>query len=136
MDVAVAMTLMEKAFPPSFFVIQTHLVSHLAAEIQMHGPWSARTMYPWERFMGRLKQHVRNRAQAEASMAEGHLLREQVFHYNCQVATQANQGGQSWHATGVRKNALDLKGCPVEYDGDQNEKDNRPMILFCRIVLI
>jgi hypothetical protein len=75
-DVAVAISLIEKAFPPLFFVIQTHLVSHLAAEIRMHGPWSARIMYHWERFIGRLEQHVRNRAQAEASMAEGHLLRE------------------------------------------------------------
>lgn len=86
-DVAVAVALMEKVFPPSFFVIQTHLVSHLAAEIRMHGPFSPRTMYPWERYMGKLKRHVRNRAQAEASMAEGHMLREMVFYYNSRVAT-------------------------------------------------
>jgi hypothetical protein len=69
-------------------------------------------------------------------MAEGHLLRERVLHYNCQVAAQADQGGKSWHATEVRKNALDLKGLGWSINGGQNEKDNRPMILFCRIVLI
>jgi hypothetical protein len=91
-DVSVALTLMEKAFPPSFFVIQTHLVMHLPREIEMHGPFSPRSMYPWERYMGKLKLHVRNRAQAEASMAEGHKMREMVFYYNCSVASQHDGG--------------------------------------------
>jgi hypothetical protein len=42
-------------------------------------------------------------------MVEGHLIRERVFYYNCQVVARVDQGGQSWHATRVRKNALDLK---------------------------
>lgn len=124
LDTAEAVCLMEKAFPPSFFVIQTHLLSHLPAEIQLHGPFSPRTMYPWERFMGRLKQHVRNRAQAEASMAEGHKLREQVFYYNCMVAAHANTGGQSWHAIGDRVNSFSKHGQGLGYTF-QNERERK-----------
>ena len=105
-DVAMAISLMEKSFPPSFFVIQTHLVSHLAAEIQMHGPWSARTLYPWEQFMGRLKQHVKNRAQAEARMAEGHLLRKQVL----PGCSTSRPGRAVMSRNGIEKECLGFEG--------------------------
>jgi hypothetical protein len=46
LDLAIAMSLMEKAFSPSFFVIQTHLVSHLSEEIRIHGLFAPCSMYP------------------------------------------------------------------------------------------
>ncbi|CAM6086236.1 unnamed protein product [Calypogeia fissa] len=115
LDTTVAVSLLEKAFPPSIFVIQTHLVSHMPAEIRMHGPFSPRTMYPWERYMGRLKQHARNRASAEASIAEGHKLRERVFYYNCRVAAHVDNGDHLWHATGLRQNGFIKLGASSQF---------------------
>jgi hypothetical protein len=75
-DVAESMALLEIQFPPSFFDIMTHLPYHLAKELDLCGPVSARWMYPVERFMKVLKNHVRNMARPEACMAEGYLKDE------------------------------------------------------------
>jgi hypothetical protein len=76
LDVAESMALMEIEFPPSFFDIMTHLPYHLAKELDLCGPVSARWMYPVERYMKVLKNHVRNMARPEACMAEGYLKDE------------------------------------------------------------
>lgn len=47
--VAEAMCVLEKYFPPSFFVISIHLVVHLADEALTCGPVRYRWMYPLER---------------------------------------------------------------------------------------
>ncbi len=75
-DVAESMALLEIQFPPSFFDIMTHLPYHLATELDLCGPVSARWMYPVERFMKVLKNHVRNMARPEACMAEGYMKDE------------------------------------------------------------
>lgn len=75
-DVAESMALLEIEFPPSFFDIMTHLPYHLAKELDLCGPVSARWMYPVERYMKVLKNHVRNMARPEACMAEGYLKDE------------------------------------------------------------
>ena len=75
-DVAETMALLEIEFPPSFFDIMTHLPYHLAKELDLCGPVSARWMYPVERYMKVLKSHVRNMACPEACMAEGYLKDE------------------------------------------------------------
>lgn len=75
-DVAESMALLEIEFPPSFFDIMTHLPYHLPQELDLCGPVSARWMYPVERYMKVLKNHVRNLARPEACMAEGYLKDE------------------------------------------------------------
>ncbi len=75
-DVAESMALLEIEFPPSFFDVMTHLPVHLAKELDLCGPVSARWMYPVERYMKVLKNHVRNMARPEACMAEGYLKDE------------------------------------------------------------
>ena len=52
---------LEMYFPPSFFDIMVHLIVHIVYEIKMCGPVFLRSMYLFERFMGILKNYVRNR---------------------------------------------------------------------------
>ena len=75
-EVAKTMSLLEMEFPPSFFDIMTHLPYHLVQELDLCGPVSARWMYPIERYMKTLKNHVRNMARPEACMVEGYLKDE------------------------------------------------------------
>ncbi|XP_016172824.1 uncharacterized protein LOC107615240 [Arachis ipaensis] len=64
---------MKMIFLPSFFTVMVHLTVHLVDELKLGGPVHYRWMYPIERYLGRLKQHVRNKAQAEGSIAESYL---------------------------------------------------------------
>lgn len=75
-DVAETMTLMELTFPPSFFVMMSHLPLHLVEELIILGPVHVRWMYPVERTLGALKNYVWNRSRPEASIARGYLLEE------------------------------------------------------------
>ena len=75
-DVAVTMCLMEMTFPPTFFDVMSHLPMHLVEELILLGPAQVRWMYPIERNMMTLKNHVKNRARPEASIAHGYLLEE------------------------------------------------------------
>ena len=67
---------MEMLFPPSFFTVMVHLIVHLVEEARLGGPVQYRWMYPIERYLGRLKSYVRNRAQPEGSIAEGYMAEE------------------------------------------------------------
>src|SRR5450759_4145701 len=71
---------LEKVFPPSFFDLQVHLVSHLVAEVEWRGPVHAQWMYWVERYMKVLKGYVRQHAKAEGSMVAGHLHYEALFY--------------------------------------------------------
>ncbi len=64
---------LEKAFPPSLFDCQVHLLVHLVDEIAIASPVHCRWMYWLERYMAILKGYVRNHARVEGSMAAGHL---------------------------------------------------------------
>ena len=75
-DVAITMCLVEMTFPPTFFDIMSHLPMHLVEELIILGPTQVRWMYPIERTMMTLKNHVKNRARPEASIAHGYLLDE------------------------------------------------------------
>lgn len=69
---------LERIFPPSFFTIMVNLVVHLAYEARVAGPVHYRWMYPIERYLGKLKNFVRNRARPEANIAEAYLADECV----------------------------------------------------------
>lgn len=55
-----------------------HLVVHLAYEARVAWPVHYRWMYPIERYLGKLKNFVRNKAQSEANIAEAYLADECV----------------------------------------------------------
>jgi len=67
---------MEMLFPPSFFTVMVHLIVHLVKDAKLGGPVQYRWMYPIERYLGKLKSYVRNKAQAEGSIAEGYMAEE------------------------------------------------------------
>ena len=54
-DVVQCLVSFELVFPPSFFNIMTHLIVHLVEEISILGPVFLHNMFPFERFMGVLK---------------------------------------------------------------------------------
>ncbi|KAL0544179.1 hypothetical protein IC582_019291 [Cucumis melo] len=65
-DVVVTMCLLEKYFPPSFFIIMMHLTVHIVREVKLCGPVYFRWMYPFERYM---KNYVRNIHRPEGCIA-------------------------------------------------------------------
>ncbi|KAJ9560349.1 hypothetical protein OSB04_005509 [Centaurea solstitialis] len=77
-DIILTLCQLEMYFPPSFFDIMVHLVSHIVEEIKVCGPVFLRYMYPFERYMGFLKGHVRNRYRPEGSIIEGYLSEEVI----------------------------------------------------------
>ena len=64
--------------PPSFFTVMVHLIVHLVEDAKIGGPVQYRWMYPIERYLGKLKSYVRNKAQPEGSIAEGYLAEESL----------------------------------------------------------
>jgi hypothetical protein len=77
-DVVQCLVSFELLFPPSFFNIMTHLLVHLVEEIEILGPVFLHNMFPFERFMGVLKNYVRNRARPEGSMSKGRETEEVI----------------------------------------------------------
>lgn len=75
-DIAETLCMLERFFPPSFFDIMIHLTIHLGREAQRCGPVQYRWMYPFERFMKKLKGYVRNKARPEGCIAECYLAEE------------------------------------------------------------
>ncbi|XP_025661384.1 uncharacterized protein [Arachis hypogaea] len=88
---------MEMIFPPSFFTVMVHLTVHLVDEVTLGRPVHYRWMYPIERYLGRLKQYIRNRAQPEGSIAERYLSEEIMTfcsRYLDNIETRINQPGR------------------------------------------
>ncbi|XP_043694159.1 uncharacterized protein LOC122644850 [Telopea speciosissima] len=75
-SVVVSMCNLERYFPPGFFDVMVHLIVHLANEASLAGPVHYRWMYPIERFLKQLKDHVRNNSRPEGSIAEGYIVEE------------------------------------------------------------
>ncbi|XP_022007380.1 uncharacterized protein LOC110906580 [Helianthus annuus] len=75
-DIYITLCELEMYFPPSFFDIMVHLVSHIVKEIKSCGPVFLRYMYPFERYMGVLKGYVRNTNRPEGSIVQGYTSEE------------------------------------------------------------
>ncbi|GJY45091.1 hypothetical protein Tco_0433304 [Tanacetum coccineum] len=85
---------LELIYPPAFFDIMIHLVIHLPLEALEGGPIRPRWMFPFERFMKKLKGYVRNKAKPEGSIAEGYVAEEALTfssHYFRDVTTKFNR---------------------------------------------
>ncbi|KAK1414527.1 hypothetical protein QVD17_30273 [Tagetes erecta] len=85
---------LELIYPPAFFDIMVHLVLHLPDEAILGGPVCMRWMYPFERYMKKLKNYVRNKARPEGCIAEGYVAEEALLfcsRYLRDVETQFNR---------------------------------------------
>ncbi|GKD88968.1 hypothetical protein Tco_1364475 [Tanacetum coccineum] len=67
---------LELIYPPTFVNIMIHLVIHLPLEAIDGGPIRPRWMYPFERFMKKLKYYVRNKAKLEGLIAKSYVAEE------------------------------------------------------------
>nr|GEV88995.1 hypothetical protein [Tanacetum cinerariifolium] len=63
-------------YPPAFFDIMIHSVIHLPLEAFEGGPIRPRWIFPFERFIKKIKGYVRNKAKLEGSIAEGYAAEE------------------------------------------------------------
>ncbi|GJR61657.1 zinc finger, PHD-type containing protein [Tanacetum coccineum] len=84
---------LELIYPPAFFDIMIHLVIHLPLEALEGGPIHPWWMFPFERFMKKLKGYVRNKAKPEGSITEGYVAEEALTfssHYFRDVTTKFN----------------------------------------------
>lgn len=82
-------------FPSSFFDVMVHLTIHLAREVIICGLVHYRWMYPFERFMFKLKSYVRNKNRSEGSMVECYIVEECmtfVSRYLDVTETRGNRG--------------------------------------------
>ncbi|GJS06500.1 retrovirus-related pol polyprotein from transposon TNT 1-94 [Tanacetum coccineum] len=77
-DIILTLCQLEMYFPPFFFDVMVHLVSHIVGEIKARGLVFLHYMYPFERYMGFLKGYVRNRPRPKESIVEGCVLEEVV----------------------------------------------------------
>nr|GEY31188.1 hypothetical protein [Tanacetum cinerariifolium] len=77
-DIILILCQLEMYFPPSFFDVMVHLVSHIVEEIKIAGPVFLRYMYPFERYIGFLKGYVRNRYRPKGSIIQGYAAEEVV----------------------------------------------------------
>ncbi|XP_050222376.1 uncharacterized protein LOC126672469 [Mercurialis annua] len=67
---------LERIFPPSFFDSMEHLPVHLPYEAMIAGPVQYRWMYPFERYLRKLKKKVGNKGKVEGSISSGYLNEE------------------------------------------------------------
>ncbi|GJT87715.1 hypothetical protein Tco_1069432 [Tanacetum coccineum] len=89
---------LEQIFPPAFFDIMIHLVIHLPDEAILGSPLRYRWMFPFERYMKKLKNYVRNKAKPEGSIAEGYVAEEALTfcsRYLKDVETRFNRPGRN-----------------------------------------
>ena len=72
--------MLEKIFPPGFFLSMQHLIVHLPYEARMGGPVQNRWCYPIERCLKTIRKKCGNKARIEASMAEA-FINEEVSNF-------------------------------------------------------
>ncbi|GKD70940.1 hypothetical protein Tco_1325030 [Tanacetum coccineum] len=85
---------LELIYSPAFFDIMIHLVIHLPLEALEGWPIRPWWMFPFERFMKKLKGYVRNKAKSEGSITKGYVAEEALTsssHYFWDVTTKFNR---------------------------------------------
>ena len=65
-------------FPPTFFDISVHLITHMVAQVRALGPVFLHQMFLFERLMSILRKYVRNRHRQEVCMVNGWSTEETV----------------------------------------------------------
>ncbi|XP_065874236.1 uncharacterized protein [Euphorbia lathyris] len=91
-EIPIILCKLEMIFPPGFFDSMEHLPIHLPYEAKVAGPVQYRWMYPFERYLGRLKKSVKNKAQVEGSICNAYLVEESSnfcsYYFEPQVYTR------------------------------------------------
>jgi Transposase family tnp2/Domain of unknown function (DUF4218)/Transposase-associated domain len=91
-DIPLILCQLEMIFPPSFFDSMEHLPVHLPHEARIAGPVQYRWMYPFERYLRKLKNNVRNKAHVEGSIANAYLVEEAAnfvsYYFDDNVSTK------------------------------------------------
>ncbi|XP_042980008.1 uncharacterized protein LOC122310196 [Carya illinoinensis] len=72
-DIVVILCKFEMIFPTSFFDVMVHLAVHLPREALLAGPVQYRWMYPFERYLGKFKRYVKNKARPKGSIAKAYI---------------------------------------------------------------
>ncbi|KAL5544976.1 hypothetical protein UlMin_008760 [Ulmus minor] len=117
----------------SFFDIMIHLMLHLPEEAILGGPVHMRWMYPFERYLKRLKDYVRNAAKPEGSIAEGYVVDEALTfcsRYFDDVETRFNRpdrnddGIHPSRQLSVFKSQCKPLGKQSYVELDNNDRDN------------
>ncbi|XP_022019856.1 uncharacterized protein LOC110919916 [Helianthus annuus] len=75
-DIVTILCKLEMIYPTTFFDIMVHLLVHLPDEAIAGGPVAFRWMYPFERYMKKLKNYVKNPARPEGCITEGYVFEE------------------------------------------------------------
>nr|GEW42268.1 hypothetical protein [Tanacetum cinerariifolium] len=84
---------LELIYPSALFDIMIHLVIQLPLETLEGGPIRPRWMFPFKRYMKKLKGYVQNKAKLEGSITEGYVPEEALTfssHYFRDVTTKFN----------------------------------------------
>ncbi|KAK9983801.1 hypothetical protein SO802_033326 [Lithocarpus litseifolius] len=76
---------LERFFPLAFFDVMVHLAVHLPREAILRGLVQYLWMYPIERYLGKLKRYVSNRARLEGSIAEAYILKECINNWSLYI---------------------------------------------------
>ncbi|XP_057781987.1 uncharacterized protein LOC131000215 isoform X1 [Salvia miltiorrhiza] len=104
-NIPVILCKLERIFPPSFFDSMEHLPIHLADEAMMAGPVQYRWMYPFERYLGKLKKTVKNKAKVEGSITNAYLVEEATafccYYFEDHVKTKQRNVPRNFEGSGV-----------------------------------
>nr|GEY27723.1 hypothetical protein [Tanacetum cinerariifolium] len=85
---------LELIYPSALFDIMIHLVIHLPLKALEGRPIRPRWMFPFERYMKKLKGYVQNKAKPKGSIMEGYVAEEALTfssHYFWDVTTKFNR---------------------------------------------
>ncbi|GJR73891.1 putative reverse transcriptase domain, ribonuclease H-like domain, aspartic peptidase domain protein [Tanacetum coccineum] len=97
---------LELIYPPALFDSMIHLVIYLPLEALEGGPIRPWWMFPFERYMKKLKGYVRNKAKPEGSIAEGYVAEEALTfssHYFWDVTMKFNRPDCNFDAQELKK---------------------------------
>ncbi|XP_060974565.1 uncharacterized protein LOC133039673 [Cannabis sativa] len=121
---------LESIFPPAFFDVMIHLAVHLPSEAKLGGPVHTRWMYPIERFLGSLKNLVKNRARSEGSIAVGYVGKEALTFcsmYLHGIETKFNRPERNWDLSEVQnESTLSVFDQPTRLFGGREFRNLEP----------
>ncbi|KAJ0682431.1 hypothetical protein HanPI659440_Chr16g0647251 [Helianthus annuus] len=123
-DIVTILCKLEMIYPPAFFDIMVHLLVHLPDEAIAGGPVAFRWMYPFERYMKKLKNYVKNPARPEGCIAECYVFEEALTFcsmYLKDVQTKFNRPDRNDDVV-VEKRKLWVFESKCRYVGARKEK--------------
>ncbi|KAL3361326.1 hypothetical protein AABB24_014301, partial [Solanum stoloniferum] len=70
---------LQRIFPPGLFDSMEHLMIHLPYEARVCGPVQYRWMYPFERFLNKIKKTIKNKSRVEGSICQASYFASHYF---------------------------------------------------------